>query len=255
MTNLLLLDRQGLTEQWATEPSDHKYREGVWGVCVQISFKTDSFSSKWKYFSAVYSAAALLLSAVPTPVSRTFFFFFVTPQRSYQRVWSCCLHELHTQLSRKMSKKYESANVSEVEDHISLKYEIKKRLGKGVSDCLSLDFLLDPIKFEVNSLKSRRPEIRTNLLHAPLTWIPLLKMLHQPPLHLYTFKPTLYFALKRNSSNYPDLSFSVNTSVVSTGVYLLWQDKLFPCGSADAWGHLFPPESKPFCFSLPLPQD
>lgn len=76
MTNLLLLDRQGLTEQWATEPSDHKYREGVWGVCVQISFKTDSFSSKWKYFSAVYSAAALLLSAVPTPVSRTFFFFF-----------------------------------------------------------------------------------------------------------------------------------------------------------------------------------
>lgn len=255
MTNLLLLDRQGLTEQWATEPSDHKYREGVWGVCVQISFKTDSFSSKWKYFSAVYSAAALLLSAVPTPVSRTFFFFFLTPQRSYQRVWWCCLHELHTQLSRKMSKTYESANVSEVEDHISLKYEIKKRLGKGVSDCLSLDFLLDPIKFEVNSLKSRRPEIRTNLLHAPLTWIPLLKMLHQPPLHLYTFKPTLYFALKRNSSHYPDLSFSVNTSVVSTGVYLLWQDKLFPCGSADAWGHLFPPESKPFCFSLPLPQD
>lgn len=34
---------------------------------------------------------------------------------------------------RKMSKKYESGNVSEVEDHISLKYEIKKRLGKGVS--------------------------------------------------------------------------------------------------------------------------
>ncbi|CAG5891900.1 unnamed protein product [Menidia menidia] len=30
-----------------------------------------------------------------------------------------------------MSKKYESANISEVEDHISLKYEIKKRLGKG----------------------------------------------------------------------------------------------------------------------------
>ncbi|XP_051246390.1 mitogen-activated protein kinase 15 [Dicentrarchus labrax] len=30
-----------------------------------------------------------------------------------------------------MSKKYESANVSEVEDHISLKYVIKKRLGKG----------------------------------------------------------------------------------------------------------------------------
>nr|XP_020487259.1 mitogen-activated protein kinase 15 [Labrus bergylta] len=30
-----------------------------------------------------------------------------------------------------MSKTYESANVSEVEEHISLKYEIKKRLGKG----------------------------------------------------------------------------------------------------------------------------
>ncbi|XP_041811306.1 mitogen-activated protein kinase 15 [Chelmon rostratus] len=30
-----------------------------------------------------------------------------------------------------MSKKYDSANVSEVEEHISLKYEIKKRLGKG----------------------------------------------------------------------------------------------------------------------------
>ncbi|XP_072226495.1 mitogen-activated protein kinase 15 [Leuresthes tenuis] len=30
-----------------------------------------------------------------------------------------------------MSKKYESANITEVEDHISLKYEIKKRLGKG----------------------------------------------------------------------------------------------------------------------------
>lgn len=31
-----------------------------------------------------------------------------------------------------MSKTYESGNVSEVEEHISLKYEIKKRLGKGV---------------------------------------------------------------------------------------------------------------------------
>ncbi|TKS88418.1 Mitogen-activated protein kinase 15 [Collichthys lucidus] len=30
-----------------------------------------------------------------------------------------------------MSKKYESASVSEVEEHISMKYEIKKRLGKG----------------------------------------------------------------------------------------------------------------------------
>ncbi|XP_029299783.1 mitogen-activated protein kinase 15 isoform X2 [Cottoperca gobio] len=30
-----------------------------------------------------------------------------------------------------MSKKYESTNVPEVEDHISLKYEMKKRLGKG----------------------------------------------------------------------------------------------------------------------------
>nr|WRY74758.1 mitogen-activated protein kinase 15 [Rachycentron canadum] len=30
-----------------------------------------------------------------------------------------------------MSKKYGSTNVSEVEEHISLKYEIKKRLGKG----------------------------------------------------------------------------------------------------------------------------
>ncbi|XP_053303227.1 mitogen-activated protein kinase 15 isoform X4 [Pleuronectes platessa] len=30
-----------------------------------------------------------------------------------------------------MSKKYESANVSEVEEHISQKYEIKRRLGKG----------------------------------------------------------------------------------------------------------------------------
>nr|XP_020462535.1 mitogen-activated protein kinase 15 [Monopterus albus]XP_020462536.1 mitogen-activated protein kinase 15 [Monopterus albus] len=30
-----------------------------------------------------------------------------------------------------MSKTYESGNVSEVEEHISLKYEIKKRLGKG----------------------------------------------------------------------------------------------------------------------------
>ncbi|KAM3596322.1 uncharacterized protein V6R79_012365 [Siganus canaliculatus] len=30
-----------------------------------------------------------------------------------------------------MSKKYESTSVSEVEEHISLKYEIKKRLGKG----------------------------------------------------------------------------------------------------------------------------
>ncbi|KAI3358590.1 hypothetical protein L3Q82_014997 [Scortum barcoo] len=30
-----------------------------------------------------------------------------------------------------MSKKYESSNVSEVEEHISLKYDIKKRLGKG----------------------------------------------------------------------------------------------------------------------------
>uniref|UniRef100_A0A3P8SY08 Mitogen-activated protein kinase 15 n=1 Tax=Amphiprion percula TaxID=161767 RepID=A0A3P8SY08_AMPPE len=30
-----------------------------------------------------------------------------------------------------MSKKYEAGNVTEVEEHISLKYEIKKRLGKG----------------------------------------------------------------------------------------------------------------------------
>lgn len=33
-----------------------------------------------------------------------------------------------------MNKKYEPTNVSEVEEHISLKYEIKKRLGKGVSE-------------------------------------------------------------------------------------------------------------------------
>lgn len=33
-----------------------------------------------------------------------------------------------------MSKKYGSTNVSEVEEHINLKYEIKKRLGKGVSE-------------------------------------------------------------------------------------------------------------------------
>lgn len=32
-----------------------------------------------------------------------------------------------------MSKKYESGNVSELEEHISEKYEIKRRLGKGVS--------------------------------------------------------------------------------------------------------------------------
>ncbi|KAM6899558.1 mitogen-activated protein kinase 15 [Xenentodon cancila] len=30
-----------------------------------------------------------------------------------------------------MSKKYETANVSEMEEHISVKYEIKKRIGKG----------------------------------------------------------------------------------------------------------------------------
>uniref|UniRef100_A0A669CG46 Mitogen-activated protein kinase 15 n=1 Tax=Oreochromis niloticus TaxID=8128 RepID=A0A669CG46_ORENI len=30
-----------------------------------------------------------------------------------------------------MNKKYESANISDVEEHISLKYDIKKRLGKG----------------------------------------------------------------------------------------------------------------------------
>lgn len=33
--------------------------------------------------------------------------------------------------SEKMSKKYEATHVSEVEEHIALKYEIKKRLGKG----------------------------------------------------------------------------------------------------------------------------
>lgn len=36
-----------------------------------------------------------------------------------------------------MNNKCESAKVSEVEEHISLKYEIKKRLGKGVSAVLS----------------------------------------------------------------------------------------------------------------------
>lgn len=35
-----------------------------------------------------------------------------------------------------MDNKCESAKVSEVEEHISLKYEIKKRLGKGVSPVL-----------------------------------------------------------------------------------------------------------------------
>ena len=48
-----------------------------------------------------------------------------------------------------MSKKYQSTNVSEVEDHISLKYEIKKRLGKGVSDFKSR-YLLDLIDMEAN---------------------------------------------------------------------------------------------------------
>lgn len=48
-----------------------------------------------------------------------------------------------------MSKKYESTNVSEVEEHISLKYEIKKRLGKGVSQ-LEIFNLMDLIEMKVN---------------------------------------------------------------------------------------------------------
>lgn len=36
-----------------------------------------------------------------------------------------------------MSKIYESAKVSEVEEHVYVKYDIKKRLGKGVSNFLS----------------------------------------------------------------------------------------------------------------------
>lgn len=43
----------------------------------------------------------------------------------------------------KMSKKYESANISDVEEHISLKYDIKKRLGKGVSNFFSLFNLVE----------------------------------------------------------------------------------------------------------------
>lgn len=35
-----------------------------------------------------------------------------------------------------MNNKCESVKVSEVEEHISLKYEIKKRIGKGVSSVL-----------------------------------------------------------------------------------------------------------------------
>ena len=49
----------------------------------------------------------------------------------------------------KMSKKYESTNVSEVEEHISLKYEIKKRLGKGVSQ-FEIFNLMDLIEMKVN---------------------------------------------------------------------------------------------------------
>lgn len=54
--------------------------------------------------------------------------------RNNQRVWWGFVHEQRNKLiQKKMSKKYEPTNVSEVEEHISLKYEIRKRLGKGVS--------------------------------------------------------------------------------------------------------------------------
>lgn len=86
-----------------------------------------------------------------------------------------------------MSKKYESASVSEVEEHISIKYEIKKRLGKGVSDFFCL------------------------LIHT--FCILFVASLHHVPVYI----AALNFNLKRNSCNYPDLRSSVNTSVVSTG--------------------------------------
>lgn len=35
-----------------------------------------------------------------------------------------------------MNHKCKSAKVSEVEEHVSLKYDIKKRIGKGVSPAL-----------------------------------------------------------------------------------------------------------------------
>lgn len=58
--------------------------------------------------------------------------------RSDQRAWWWLQNEHKHEVNQegeKMSKPYESANISDVEEHISLKYEIKKRLGKGVSGC------------------------------------------------------------------------------------------------------------------------
>lgn len=67
------------------------------------------------------------------------------------------MHEQNKkQLFDKMSKKHELTNVSEVEEHISLKYEIKKRLGKGVSDFLFL-ILLDLIEMKVNLPHNKTP--------------------------------------------------------------------------------------------------
>lgn len=55
-------------------------------------------------------------------------------------IWRFFVRERQNQPLTTMNKKQESATVSEVEEHVTLKYDIKKRLGKGVSNFIPLDF-------------------------------------------------------------------------------------------------------------------
>lgn len=136
--------------------------------------------------------------------------------RSDQRAWWWLLNEHEHEVNGKMNKKYESANISDVEEHISLKYDIKKRLGKGVSNFFSFFSLV-----ELN-LFAQAVQLLTKL---PVSvWANRKKTVSLQSSFSFAVSNSSAFMCSNsvssalqllNSWNSPDLQFSVDTSVLS----------------------------------------
>lgn len=106
-------------------------------ACRQIIWRVTRL---FTFVLAVFKPAPLIISLRLTQRPEPFYtccFIFSRPRRKNSLTmfpaWA------KAPATRKMSNKH-SANVTEVEEHISLKYEIKKRLGKGV--CIHHFFFL-----------------------------------------------------------------------------------------------------------------
>lgn len=124
-----------------------------------------------------------------------------------------------TKWMEKMSKKYESANISDVEEHISLKYDIKKRLGKGVSNFFSLFNLVEMNLFAqaVQLLTKLQVAVWANRKKKTVSLQSSFSFaVSNSSAFMCSNSVKVSSALKPlNSWNSPDLQFSVDTSVLS----------------------------------------